>query len=150
MTKAEASVTIDCPTDALWSFVFSDIDRFAKCINPDVIESKQTSAGPIGVGATFHEKRLRAPKAMDYRITEFEPSNRFTVEMTSGPMKGSLVTEKLENIEGKTRLTEIGDIHFSGFYKLLQPFKGRTGQLRKEGEAEIGRIKRAVESEAKQ
>jgi hypothetical protein len=46
-------------------------------------------------------------------------------------------------------LTNIGDSHLSGFYKLLQPFIARPGQLRKEEEAQIGRIKRAVESEAK-
>ncbi|HYB06846.1 MAG TPA: SRPBCC family protein [Nitrososphaerales archaeon] len=149
MTKAEASVMIDRPTETVWSFVFSDLDRFAKTLNPDVIESKQTSAGPIGVGTTFHETRSKTPKAIDYRMTEYEPKSMFTIAMTSGPINGSRFTMRLENIEGKTRLTTGGDYHFSGFYKLLQPFMGRPGQFRKEGEAQIGRMKRAVESEAK-
>jgi len=106
MTKAEASVVIDRPVEAVWSFVFSDLNRFAKSVNSDVIESKQTSSGPIGVGTTFHETRSKTPKAMDYRITEYEPKNRFTVEMISGPIKGSVATEKFEGIEGKTRFTE--------------------------------------------
>ena len=137
---------IDRPAEAVWSFVISDLNRFAKCINPDVVESKQTSAGPIGVGATFHETRSKMPKAMDYRITEYEPNNRFTVEMISGP-KGSVATEKVESNEGKTKFTEITAYHFSGFYKVLQPFM--AGKARKETQDRVDRLKRAIESEVK-
>jgi hypothetical protein len=147
MTKAEASVIIDRPAEAVWSFIVSDVDKFAKATNPDVIESKQTSAGPIGVGTTFHEVRSKTPKAMDYRVTEYEPNFRFAVEMTSGPIKGSVATEKVENIQGKTRFTEAADYHMSGFYKLLQPFF--AGKAQKETENRVNRVKRAVESEAK-
>jgi len=149
MTKGEASVMIDRPTEAVWSYLFSDIDRFARLLNPDVIGSKKTSAGPIGVGTTFHETHSKTPKMIDYRITEYEPNSSFTVEMTSGPAKGTQATIKFESIEGKTRLSEIGDYHLSGLYKLLQPFIGRPGQVQKEGEAQIGRIKHAIESEVK-
>jgi len=147
MTNAEASVMIDRPAEAVWSFVFADLNRFAKCINPDVIESKQTSAGPIGVGATFHETRSKMPKAMDYRITEYEPNNRFTVEMISGPIKGSVATEKVERMEGKTKFTEITAYRFSGLYKILQPFM--AGKAQKETQDRVDRLKRAIESEAK-
>jgi ligand-binding SRPBCC domain-containing protein len=147
MTKAEASVIIDRPTEVVWSFMVSDVDKFAKATNPDVIESKKTSAGPIGVGTTFREMRSKTPKVMDYRVTEYEPSYRFAIEMTSGPIKGSVATEKVENIEGKTKFTETADYHMSGFYKLFQPFF--AGKAQKETEDRVGRVKRAVESEAK-
>jgi hypothetical protein len=147
MTKAEASVIIDRPIEAVWSFMVSDVDRFAKATNPDVIESKQTSTGPIGVGTTFHEMRSKTPKAMDYRVTEYEPSYRFAIEITSGPIKGSVATEKVENIEGKTRFTETADYHMSGFYKLLQPFFAAKAQ--KETEDRVGKVKHAVESEVR-
>ena len=145
--NAEASVVIDRPAEAVWSFVISDLNRFAKCINPDVVESKQTSAGPIGVGATFHETRYKMPKAMDYRITEYEPNNRLTVEMISGPIKGSVATEKVERIEGKTKFTEITAYHFSGLYKVLQPFM--AGKAQQETQDRVDSLKRAIESEAK-
>jgi uncharacterized protein YndB with AHSA1/START domain len=147
MTKAEASVIIDRPTEAVWSFIVSDVDKFAKATNPDVIESKQTSTGPIGVGTTFREMRSKTPKVMDYRVTEYEPNRKLSLEIRSGPIKGSVATEKVENIEGKTRFTETTDYHMSGFYKLLQPFF--TGKAQKETEDRVGRVKRAVESEAK-
>jgi carbon monoxide dehydrogenase subunit G len=146
MTRVEGSVMIDRSTDAVWSLI-SDMDKFEKTINPYVIESKQTSAGPIGVGATFHEVRSKSPKAMDYRFTEYEPNNRLALEVTSGMLRGSIVTEKVENVEGKTRLTTSADYRFSGFYKLIQPFA--RGRLQKEHAKQLDDVKHAIESQAK-
>jgi hypothetical protein len=147
MTKAEASVLIDRPTEAVWSFLISD--RFSKAADPNVIESKKTSAGPWGVGTTTRDVSSKFPKVMDFRITEYEPNNKATVLVTSGPVKGSVVTEKLENIEGKTKLTEIADFHLSGFYKLLQPFVDRPGKAQKETQDRVDKVKRAIESEVR-
>jgi hypothetical protein len=147
MTRAEASVMIDRPAEAVWSFMTSD--RFSKSMNPDVVGWKQTSTGPYGVGATFQEMRSKTPKVMDFRVTEYEPNLRMTLVVTSGPIKGTIITEKIEIIEGKTKLTEITDYHFSGFYKLLQPFMDRPGNSQKEGETRVGRVKHAVESEVR-
>jgi hypothetical protein len=115
-------------------------------IHPDVIEWKQTSAGPWGVGTTLRETRSRTPKTQDFRVTEYEPNQKLTVAITSGPIRGTRITEKMENIEGKTKLTETAEYHFSGFYKVLRPFVGlsRTG-----GEARVCLMKSVLESEAK-
>jgi uncharacterized protein YndB with AHSA1/START domain len=142
MTKAQASVIVDRPVENVWKFVTTDGIFKA---NPEVTGWKQTSPGPFGVGTTFRETRDATPKTMDFRVTEFVPNQRLTAEITSGPIKGTVATESLESAEGKTRLTETAEYHFSGIYKLLEPFIARPGQLRKETQERVERMKRLAE-----
>jgi hypothetical protein len=44
---------------------------------------------------------------------------------------------------------EIKDVDEIEVYKLLQPFMGSTGKTQKETGVRVGRVKRAIESEAK-
>jgi uncharacterized protein YndB with AHSA1/START domain len=143
----EASVLVDRPTEVVWSFLTSE--RFAKSTNPDVIAWKQTSAGSYGVGTTFQEIRSKTPKVMDFRVTEYEPNRKLSLEITSGPIKGTVVTERIEEAGGKTKFTETMVPNFSGFYKLLGPFFDRlTGsKVKRETETRVGNLKRTLESE---
>jgi len=84
---------------------------------------------------------------MDYKVIECVPNQKLTIEITTGPIKGSFATERLESVEGKTRLTEIADYHFSGVYKLFEPFMGRSSQVRKETEDSVERMKRLAEGQ---
>lgn len=137
---------IDRPTETVWNFMTS-FETFSKSINPDVTGWKQISAGPFGVGTTIQETRSKTPKSMDFRVTEYEPNNKVTLVITSGPIRGTVATEKIDSIEGKTRYTETADYHFGGFYKLLQPFVGSHGKVQKETEVRVDRVKRALESQ---
>jgi carbon monoxide dehydrogenase subunit G len=142
MVKLEMSVMIDRPAEAVWKFI-SDLSNSKW--DPYTLEAKQTSAGPIGVGATFQLIRSRTPKVHDLRIIEYEPPRKTTIESTSGPGKGTKQQFILEEIEGKTKLTRTMDLKYSGIYKLLGPFS--TGMVKREGAADLDNIKRMVESE---
>ena len=144
MVKIEASVTVDRPVATVWKFI-TDVSSYSKT-DPDCLEARQTSAGPFGLGTTWQVRRSKTPKVQDFRVTGYEPNRRLSLEITSGPAKGTKAIESLENIEGKTRLTENADYKFSGFYKLFEPFM--RGRMKEESEARVGTAKRILESEA--
>ena len=147
MAKWEASTTIDRPVEDVWKFI-TDLSKLPKW-NPETLEPKQTSAGPLGVGATIEFKVKMGNRTMTIpiRVTEYEPNRRFSFEHISGPLKGTTEIDTLETIEGKTRFARSGDMKFNGFYKLVGPFI--TPSMRRGVVASLGNAKRMLESEAK-
>jgi len=143
--KTEESVVVERPIDSVWRFVSSE--NLAKAM-PGVIDWKKTSVGPYGVGTTFREMRSKTPKVMDYRVTEFE-NFRLGLEITSGPIRGTRITESVENVEGKTRLTETAHYNLSGLWKLARPFLDRPGKAEREAMERLNAIKHFLETEAK-
>jgi uncharacterized membrane protein len=147
MVNVEVSVMIDRPAEEVWKFI-NDLSKVPTW-DTRVLEMKQTSTGPLGVGSTCDFRAadmIMRNMTISIRITEYDPNRRFSFVHTSGPMKGSIITESLENIEGKTRFTFSHDLKLSGFYKLLGVMKGR---MRREVVASLNNAKRILESKAK-
>jgi uncharacterized protein YndB with AHSA1/START domain len=144
MTKIEASVVIDRPVEEVWEFM-SDFSNTPKW-SPDIVETKQTSIGPLAVGATL---LIRHPKqSVKGRVTDYEPNRGFMFEVASGPAKGTKVGYSMERIEQNTRLAYTFDFKLEGFYRLVGPFV--TGRATKQGQAEaeanVSNVKRILES----
>jgi uncharacterized protein YndB with AHSA1/START domain len=147
MTKMEASVLINRPVEDVWKFI-SDWSNAPKWM-PGALEVKQTSAGPLGVGATlesrWQSKRLSKGAS---RVTEYEPGRKITLYNTAPQMiRGSRESLGLENVEGKTKLNSACEWKFNGIYRLVGP--SLVGRLRKSNEAMVSNVKRIMESEAK-
>jgi len=145
MAKVEANVIIDRPVQDVWKFI-TDLST-SNAVDPHILDAKQTSAGPFGVGTTVHLTRSNFPKNLDIRITEYEPNRKWSVVMTSGPVKGTTEQQWLEMVEGKTKLTYSFDPKGSGLGRLLVPFM--TGSVRRTVESDLSNTKRILESEAK-
>ena len=144
MTKIEASVMIDRPAEVVWKFV-TDYSNFPK-IDPDILEFKQTSAGPLAVGTTFEANRKKEGKAF-FRAVEYDPGRKLVAEVTSPRvMEGSKQSIIVEGIGGKTKLTNAWDLRLGGFYRLTGPFVARS--LEKVAGTQLSNIKRILESEA--
>jgi uncharacterized protein YndB with AHSA1/START domain len=139
MVKVEASVIIDRPIEEVWKFI-TDLSKYPKWT--DVLEMRQTSAGPLGVGTTIQGRYAKMLE--NARIIEYEPNRKLTFEITSGPTKGTTNTLSMETIEGKTRFARTVDHKFGGFYKLVWPFV--AGRVKRYGEASVGNVKRMLES----
>jgi uncharacterized protein YndB with AHSA1/START domain len=137
-----ASITLDRPVEAVWKG-FTDSTRLA---NISGFPSKQTSTGPVGVGTTFRETRPSMPKTQDFRIIECEPNSRLSLEIFSGPIRGTKIRYSLENVEGKTKLTETAEFNVAGIYKLLVPFIDRPGKAEQEATDRLLNVKRALEA----
>jgi uncharacterized protein YndB with AHSA1/START domain len=147
MTKIQVSVMVDRPTEEVWRFM-SDFSNTPKW-SPDIIEMKQTSPGPLGVGSTV---LIRHPKqSVKGRVTEYEPNQSFMFEVASGPARGTKVGYRMERIEPNTRLTYTFDFKLEGFYRLVGPFvSGRaTKQGKAEAETNVSNVKRILESETR-
>ena len=145
MAKIVASVMIDRPIEEVWKFI-TDLSKFPKW-DSEVLEVRQTSTGPLGLGSTVEARQKMRNMTLPQRCIEYEPNRKFSFVVTSGPGKGSIVTFSMETIEGKTKFTKVDDLKFSGFYKLVGPFI--TPTMRREVVAANGNLKRILESEAK-
>jgi len=145
MAKIEESVMIDRPVEEVWKLT-TDLSKVPKW-DTHVLEAKQTSAGPLGLGATLElrEKIENIITTQSQRVTEYEPNRKFSVEATSGPGKGTMITFGMETVEGKTRFTSSDNVRLNGFYNLVGPFV--TRMLRKAVANSVGNVKRILESE---
>src|ERR671913_1916967 len=79
MLKFENTIRIDRPVDEVFAFL-SDFENIPKW-NYYVLEVRQLSESPIGVGTTYHQ--VRKTDEQDFRIIEFEPNH--TVAMKTLP-----------------------------------------------------------------
>ena len=73
MTKLEASVVINRPTEEVFAFV-TDIEKLPQWMS-ELVEAKQTSEGPMGVGTTMSAvaSPLGRRAESTQEVTEYEP-----------------------------------------------------------------------------
>jgi uncharacterized membrane protein len=76
MLEFENTIRIDRPVDEVFAFL-SDFENIPKW-NYYVLEERQLSDGPIGVGTTYHQ--VRKNDEQDFRIIEFEPGHTVAVK----------------------------------------------------------------------
>jgi uncharacterized membrane protein len=76
MPEFENTIRIERPVDEIFAFL-SDFENIPKW-NYYVLEVRQLSERPIGVGTTYHQ--VRKADQQDFRIIEFEPDHTVTVK----------------------------------------------------------------------
>jgi uncharacterized membrane protein len=72
----ENTIPIDRPIDEIFAFL-SDFENIPKW-NYYVLEVRQLSESPIGIGTTYHQ--VRKTDEQDFRIIEFEPNHSVAVK----------------------------------------------------------------------
>ena len=124
MLTNQATLVVNQPVEKVFSFVTQFENRPKWC--QGTLESRQTSAGTIDVGTTFHEVFelfLGRKGEADYKVTEYEPNKRFVFASTSGLVLAK-ETLTFETSSKRTRITLATDAVFRRF-KLIEPlFKG--------------------------
>ena len=144
MAKIETSIMVDRPPETVWKFV-TDPANGPK-YDPEIISAKQTSTGPLGVGATAEANRKKEG-IVSFRVAEYDPGRKFTLEVISPRvMEGSKESIILEEIGGKTKITNAWDLKIGGFYRLMGPFVARS--MKKTAGTQATNIKRILEAEA--
>ncbi|HET7404941.1 MAG TPA: SRPBCC family protein [Candidatus Bathyarchaeia archaeon] len=113
----DGSIVIDRPSDHVWKFMMT-LSNAPKWM-PEILELRQTSAGPLEVGAMLERRVKRGTFAV--RITEHEPNRAVTYEFTSGFVRGTTDSYRLETVDGKTRVSDAVELKLGGFYRLLRP-----------------------------
>ena len=132
MLQVKHSVVIDKPVEQVWNFV-TDFQNTPKW-DIGVLETRQTSEGPAGLGTTFQNSGpfLGQNAVREYRVTEYEHNKKVTVKLITPArfIQQAEVSYTFAPAKNGTELTFMGGIEFSGFFKLIQPILLRA---RKEG-----------------
>jgi hypothetical protein len=122
-------VEIDRPAHDVFVFL-ADLENVPKW-NYAITETRKTSPGIIGVGATFEQTRSIPTQSRErLTITEFEPDQRLTVEGTLARFPARL-GYTVDEHHGVTRLTNTVELEVTGVAKLI-------------GGVAVGRIRSAV------
>ena len=129
--------------EEVWKFL-TDLSNFPKW-DAGVLEAKQTSPEPLGVGSTFVTRHRWM--TYSFRCSEYEPNHRFSFEFSQGPMKGARASVNLETIEEMTSATFAIDPKIGSVLKLLGPYLNRS--LREHNRESAAGVRRILESEAK-
>ncbi len=118
MARIEASVVINRPVEEVFEFVTNPKNDLLW--QSGVLESEQTSEGPMGVGTTLRSVSQSWGRRMEWpcEIIEYEPNRKIKYKITSGPMTGE-PSCTFEPVEGGTRLTLVGEGETGGFFKRL-------------------------------
>jgi carbon monoxide dehydrogenase subunit G len=143
MIKIAQSVTVNRPVEEVWEFIsnFENTTRWSR----GVLEARQTSEGPIGVGSTLQTvvQAFGRRRTASYLVTEYEPNRAFAFKVTSGVMT-SQARYSVEPAGAGTRLTGSGEIDAVGLYKLLAPILIRT--VKRHSEDDLANAKRILEA----
>jgi hypothetical protein len=111
---------IECPKEEVFAALI-DFDR-APDWNSSVIEAKRNSEAPLAVGDTivYVGKFLGRVFESNSEVAELVPNTRFSTKSTSGPFHLE-IDNRLESIDGGTRITSDFRGESRGFFKIAEP-----------------------------
>lgn len=118
---------IDCPKEEVFAALI-DFDRTPDW-NSSVIEAKRKSDAPLAVGDTivYVGKFLGRVFESDAEVAEFIPDTRISTKSTSGPFHLE-IDNRLESIDGGTRITSDFRGESRGFFKIAEPVMVRLSK----------------------
>ena len=144
MVRVEGTVVINRPIEEVFAFL----------ANPDkssqwqgmVLEAKQTSEGPVGVGTTGQVVSQFLGKRMEssWEVTEYELNRKATLKTTSGPVPYEQ-SATLESVDDGTKVTLVAEYEVGGFFKLAEPIIARMAQ--RQAEADNANLKDIMEAQ---
>jgi hypothetical protein len=143
MIEFEESVVIDQPLQQVFAFV-SDPRNDTEWAE-EITEVRQTSDGPLGVGASFIQvarflgRRLEVP----FEVTEYEPNEKVAITPTRGPIRLA-ARRSVEPVEAGTRVTIEASGQSGFFFNLLEPFVARVARRRLR--IALARLKQVLEA----
>jgi uncharacterized protein YndB with AHSA1/START domain len=146
VVRVKSSTVINRPVEKVFAYV-TDFSRYSEWI-PEVKESRKTSTGPVGVGATEWEKQ----QIMYFWrgegtsvVTEFEANRRIVFEVTSEVLPPFKSTYTFEPVDGCTKVTWSHQYEPRGFLKLISPILPWF-QTKTEADVNLRNLKRVLET----
>ena len=118
MARVEASEVINRPVEEVFEFV-TDLKNDLLW-QSGVLESEQTSEGPMGVGTTHRSVSQFMGRRMEgtAEVIEYKANKKITYKAASGPMSLE-ISYAFEPVEGGTRISFVGEGETGGFFKRL-------------------------------
>ena len=136
-----STISIRANPTAVFDYLaqFENVPRW----NYAIAETHKTSAGPVGVGTTYRQRRtLPRPAEEAFAVIEFERPVRLAVEGEFGPFSGVL-RYTLEPDGNATILTNEAELAGRGLASLLGPVAG--GRVRDSVAANLAELKAILE-----
>lgn len=148
MLKVEHSIVINKPVEQVWNFLteFRNTPKW----DIGVLETKQISEGPAGLGTTFQNigPFLGRNSVREYKVTEYEPNKKVAVKLITQEkfIREAEVSYTFNPAKNGTILTFTGRIEFSGFFKLIQPILLK--RAKRDGQGDLDNLKRLIEAQS--
>ena len=144
MVRVETSVVVERPAEELFEVVTSP-ETYSLWM-PGCLGARQTSEGPMGVGATYIDGGQLLGRRIEETlvVTAYEPDRKFGVKTTSGPIRGE-GEYTFEPVESGTKVTLIGEAELGGLFKLAKPIVERA--IKRQGEGNLAGLKDLLEAQ---
>jgi len=145
MIKFEKSIIIHRPVEEIWKFL-SNVENMPKW-DRGVLEAKQTSEGPPGIGSTMQIRRqfLGRQRIAELRVSEYVPNRKMSLQGSLGAITVQ-TGFTFEPVEGGTRLTQPSEIEIGGWWKWITPIL--LLMLNRDGGEDMANLKRIMEMPA--
>ena len=145
MTKFEKRILINRPVEEVWKFI-SNIENMPRW-DRGVLEARQTSEGPMGVGSTVQVVRqfLGRRRIGNFRVADVVPNRTVAIQAGGMGVRGE-VRYTFEPVEGGTRMTSSAEVVFGGWLKLITPII--RPMLERDGRDDLANVKRVMEASA--
>jgi carbon monoxide dehydrogenase subunit G len=142
MYKIEKSILINRPQQEVFDYL-TDPAKSAEW-QSGVNSSEWTSDDPPGVGSTRRTSARLLGRKIDteVEITEWDPPNRVSSKVVSGPVPAEF-TQTFEAQGDGTLLSFTAQAEIGGFFKLAEGLAGR--QLEKQMETNLSTLKLMLE-----
>jgi len=147
MARIEINLVINRPVEEVFEFV-SNSENLPRW-RSTVLECKQTSQGPLGVGGTFRSRLTFLGRQFDGNIVviEHEPNRIYASKMAEGPFP--LETRyTLEPAENGTHVAFVVEGTPGGFFKLAEPLV--VSLAKRSYEADLNNLREMLEAQAVQ
>ena len=145
MEGFELSIVINRPIEEVFGFL-ANLENDIKW-RSEWVETKNTSGGAPGVGATYcltgEFLGRRVPTI--YEVIEYEPNRSAAWKTVSGPLPLKF-QRTFEHGEGGTRFTIKYEAEVRGFFKLVMSFL--AGMVKRQHEGDLRKVKELMETSA--
>lgn len=144
MAKVESSIVINRPVANVFAY-FNDPQKGPQW-QGGLVETKQLTPGPVGVGTKFQDTRnfLGQKLVTTYEITQFEPNKKVAFKSSGGPV-AYVGTFAFEAAGSGTKVTVNFDLQPGGFFKLAEGMVASSAQ--KQNDADLAKMKQLLESQ---
>ena len=147
--KQSHHLELEAPPEKVF-FWLDDSDRVMQWAK-GVVENEDLTTTEEGVGSTFRQVYEENGRKMEFQgtCTAYEKDKRLAIHMT-GKMFDLDVDYRLDDLGGRTRLTQVSEVRWKGLMKLFSPIM--SWMAKKQGDdcltEDFGRLKSLVENGA--
>jgi uncharacterized protein YndB with AHSA1/START domain len=145
MIELKHNTVINRPVEEVFAYV-TNAENLSHWMS-ELVEAKQESGGPVGVGTTINAVAnvlgRRAESIQE--VSEYELNSKFAIKSTSGPVENE---DKFtfESVAGGTKVTRVTEGEVSGFFRMAEPLVVRM--LNRQFETNFANLKDLLEAQA--